>query len=170
MTVTDELLQNNLRHAEAFSKGGLSAIPAKRVAVLACMDARMDVHKILGLEDGDAHVIRNAGGLPTDDAIRSLLISQRILGTEEIVLIHHTGCGMLDLPEEDVKDELQKETGARPPFDLGAFSDLEENLRLSLRQITANRFISRTSSVRGFIYDVSTGRLREIQAEEGPQA
>jgi carbonic anhydrase len=163
VTTTDELLQNNLDHARSSGERNLPGTPAKRVAVLACMDARMDIHKILGLNEGDAHVIRNAGGLPTDDAIRSLLISQRKLGTEEILLIHHTDCGMLKIEEEEIKKELEEEVGVAPHFDLGAISDLETSLRKSIQDIKSSPFLPNTDSVRGFIYDVSTGLLEEIR-------
>lgn len=162
MSVTDELLRNNGRYGDAFDKGGLSSPPAKKVAVLACMDARMDVHKILGLDEGDAHVIRNAGGVVTDDAIRSLLISQRLLGTEEIVLIQHTKCGMTTFDEEEIKAQIEDETGVAPQFSLGAFKDLEENVRASIESIRRSPFIV-SKRARGFIYDVETGRLREVQ-------
>ena len=132
-----------------------------RLAVLACMDARLDVHKILGLEEGDAHVIRNAGGVATEDAIRSLLISQRLLGTEEIILIHHTDCGMLTFKDDEVKQQIETETGIRPPFALEAFSNLEEDVRQSIARIEASPFL-RSKHVRGFVYDVNSGRLREI--------
>jgi carbonic anhydrase len=162
VSAIDELLQNNETYAESFDKGSLPAAPAKKVAVLACMDARFDVHKVLGLEEGDAHVIRNAGGFVTEDAIRSLIISQRKLGTEEIILLHHTQCGMLGLAEDELKDQLREETGAHPPFDLGAIDDLEESVRTSIRKIVDNPFIASTGEVRGFIYDVKTGRLSEV--------
>ncbi len=126
------------------------------------MDARLDVNKILGLADGDAHVIRNAGGAVTDDAIRSLVISQRLLGTEEIVVLHHTGCGMLTFRDEELKDQIEEETGIRPAFSMEAFSDLAGDVRQSLRRIAQSPFIPKQSSVRGFIYDVKTGRLEEI--------
>lgn len=159
---TDELLEQNAAYARDFDKAGLPGRPAKPVAILACMDARIDVHKIFGLHEGDAHVIRNAGGLPTDDAIRSLVISQRVLGTREIILVHHTDCGMLGLPEEDLTRELEEEAGVRVPFELGAISDLETNLRDSVARIKADPFVAAKDSVRGFLYDVTTGRLREI--------
>jgi carbonic anhydrase len=127
------------------------------------MDARLDVHRILGLEEGDAHVIRNAGGVVTEDAIRSLVISQRLLGTEEIVLIHHTDCGMLTFKDDEVKRQIQQDTGVRPPFALEAFADLEEDVRQSVARIEASPFIPRKSSVRGFVYDVHTGRLNEVK-------
>ena len=163
MSLTDELLANNERYASSFTKGGLAMPPKKKLAVLACMDARLDVHKILGLDEGDAHVIRNAGGVVTDDAIRSLVISQRLLGTEEIILIHHTDCGMLTFKDDEVKRQIQQDTGVRPHFALEAFGDLEEDVRQSIARIEASPFIPRKSSVRGFVYDVRTGRLDEVK-------
>jgi carbonic anhydrase len=130
--------------------------------VVACMDARLDVHKILGLEEGDAHVIRNAGGVITDDEIRSLAISQRLLGTREIILIHHTDCGMLTFTDEELKAQIQQEAGIKPHFSLESFSDLEEDVRQSMRRIQASPFVPHKESVRGFIYEVQTGRLREV--------
>jgi len=162
MSVTDELLRNNERYAKSFDKGGLPLPPAKPVAVVACMDARLDVHELLGLNEGEAHVIRNAGGAVTDDAIRSLVISQRLLGTREIILVHHTDCGMLTFTDEAVKKQIQADAGIRPPFALEAFSDLEEDIRQSIGRIKTSPFIPRKESVRGFIYDVKTGRLREV--------
>jgi carbonic anhydrase len=162
MSVTDELLQNNAAYAESFDKGDLPLPPARGVAVVACMDARLDVHKILGLGEGDAHVIRNAGGVITDDEIRSLTISQRLLGTREIVLIHHTDCGMLTFSDEELKAQIHEEVGMKPHFSMESFSDLEEDVRQSMRRIQANPFIPHTDSVRGFIYEVETGRLREV--------
>ena len=162
MTVTDEALNNNARYAENFEKGGLPLPPACNLAVVACMDARLDVHKILGLEEGDAHVIRNAGGVVSDDAIRSLVISQRLLGTREIVLIHHTDCGMLTFRDDDVKDTIEADTGLRPAFALEAFGDLEQDVRQSMTRIQANPFIPHKDQVRGFIYDCATGRLNEV--------
>jgi carbonic anhydrase len=164
MSVTDTLLVNNQRYASSFDKGQLPMPPAKKVAVLACMDARLDVHKILGLEEGDAHVVRNAGGVVTEDAIRSLVISQRLLGTEEIVLIHHTDCGMLTFRDDEVKQQIEKDTGLRPPFALEAFRDVEEDVRQSIARIEASPFIPDKSSVRGFVYDVRSGRLNEVKA------
>ena len=163
MSATDDLLRNNERYAAAFDKGGLPAPPAKKVAVVACMDARLDVHKVLGLEEGDAHVICNAGGVVTDDEIRSLAISQRLLGTEEIVLIHHTRCGMLTIDDGAFRAQLREETGEEPHWSTEAFSDLDENVRSSIARIQANPFIPNKGSVRGFVYDVDTGRLREVQ-------
>src|ERR671932_580305 len=162
MSVTDELLENNEAYAESFQKGDLPLPPAKGVAVVACMDARLDVHKILGLEEGEAHVIRNAGGVVTDDAIRSLLISQRLLGTREIILVHHTDCGMLTFTDEDLKRQIHEEVGIKPHFAVEAFSDLEEDVRQSIARIQASPFIPHKESVRGFIYEVETGRLREV--------
>jgi len=162
MSVTDELLRNNERYAEAFDKGNLPLPTAKGVAIVACMDARLDVYRMLGLEEGDAHVIRNAGGVVTDDEIRSLVISQRLLGTREIILIHHTDCGMLTFTDEEVKGEIQEEVGLKPHFALESFSELEEDVRQSIRRIQASPFIPHKESVRGFIYEVETGRLREV--------
>jgi carbonic anhydrase len=158
------LLQNNDAYAGSFKKGDLPLPPAKHIAVLACMDARLDVHKILGLQEGDAHVIRNAGGVATDDAIRSLVISQRLLGTKEIVLIHHTDCGMLTFKDDQVKGQIESEVGIRPAFALEAFADLEQDVKQSIARIKASPFIPNKSSVRGFVYDVRTGRLNEVGA------
>jgi carbonic anhydrase len=163
MSVTDQLIDNNRQYAGSFEKGDLPMPPARKLAVLACMDARLDVHKILGLEEGDAHVIRNAGGVATDDAIRSLVISQRLLGTEEIVLVHHTDCGMLTFKDDDVKEQIESETGIRPPFALEAFPDVEADVRQSIARIMASPFIPRKESVRGFVYDVRTGALAEVR-------
>jgi carbonic anhydrase len=162
MSVTDELLQNNAAYAEAFKKGDLPLPPAKGVAVVACMDARLDVHKILGLEEGDAHVIRNAGGVITDDEIRSLTISQRLLGTREIVLIHHTDCGMLTFSDEELRAQIHEEVGMKPHFSMESFSDLEEDVRQSIARIEHSPFIPHKDAVRGFIYEVETGRLGEV--------
>jgi carbonic anhydrase len=156
MSVTDELLQNNAAYAESFDKGDLPLPPARGVAVVACMDARLDVHKILGL------VIRNAGGVITDDEIRSLTISQRLLGTREIVLIHHTGCGMLTFTDDELKQQIQEEAGIKPHFPMESFSDLEEDVRQSIARIRHSPFIPHKDSVRGFVYEVETGRLREV--------
>ena len=162
MSITDELLRNNESYSGSFKKGDLPLPPAKHLSVVACMDARLDVHKILGLQEGDAHVIRNAGGAVTDDAIRSIAISQRLLGTKEVVLIHHTGCGMLTFRDDEIKGQIEKETGIRPPCAFEAFSDLEEDVRQSIARIKASPFIPNKSSVRGFIYDVKTGKLEEV--------
>ena len=162
MSVTDDLLRNNEEYASSFDKGDLPLPPAKGVAVVACMDARLDVHKMLGLEEGDAHVIRNAGGVITDDEIRSLAISQRLLGTREIVLIHHTDCGMLTFSDDELKRQIQEDVGIKPHFSMEAFSDLDEDVRQSIARIKASPFVPNKDSVRGFVYEVETGRLREV--------
>jgi carbonic anhydrase len=162
MSITDELLQNNERYAEGFDKGDLPLPPAKGVAVVACMDARLHVNKILGLEEGDAHIIRNAGGVVTDDEIRSLAISQRLLGTTEIVLIHHTDCGMLTFTDDDFRRQIQQETGIRPEWAAEAFPDLDEDVRQNIARINASPFVPNKDAVRGFVYEVETGRLREV--------
>jgi carbonic anhydrase len=151
MSVTDELLRNNESYAASFDKGDLPLPPGKKVAVLACMDARLNPYGALGLHEGDAHVIRNAGGVVTDDVIRSLTISQRLLGTNEIVLIHHTDCGMLTFHDDDVKAQIEADTGIRPPFALEAFPELEADVRQSIARIKASPFIPIKDSVRGFI-------------------
>jgi carbonic anhydrase len=163
MTVTDELLQNNERYAASFDKGDLPMPPGKQIAVVACMDARLSTDGVLGLREGDAHVIRNAGGVITDDAIRSLTISQRLLGTREIILIHHTDCGMLTFTDDQVKDQILEEVGIRPPFALEAFPDVDADVRQSIARIKASPFVPHTDSVRGFVYEVETGRLREVR-------
>ena len=162
MKVIDQLLENNSRYADGFGKGELPLPPARNLAVVACMDARLDVHKILGLSEGDAHVIRNAGGVVSDDAIRSLVISQRLLGTRAIVLIHHTDCGMLTFRDDDVKDAIEADTGLRPAFAMEAFGNLEKDVRQSISRIQASPFIPHKDQVRGFVYDCSTGRLNEV--------
>jgi carbonic anhydrase len=162
MSVTDELLENAKRYAESFDKGELPLPPAKKVAVVACMDARLNPFALLGLSEGDAHVIRNAGGVITDDEIRSLSISQRLLGTEEIILIHHTDCGMLTFDDDDFRLHLQEETGIKPEWAAEAFHDLDEDVRQSIARIKASPFIPRKDSVRGFVYDVKTGSLDEV--------
>jgi len=168
MSVTDDLLRNAERYAESFDKGDLSLPPGKKVAVVACMDARLIPTRVLGLEEGDAHVIRNAGGVVTDDEIRSLAISQRLLGTEEIILIHHTDCGMLTFTDDDFKHSVQQDTGIKPEWAAEAFSDLDEDVRQSIARIKASPFIPRKDSVRGFVYEVETGRLREVDAADIP--
>src|SRR5262252_1163741 len=162
MSVTDELVRNNRAYAGSFKKGDLPLPPAKRVAVLACMDARLDVHKILGLQEGDAHVIRNAGGAATDDAIRSLAISQRLLGTREIILIHHTDCGMLTFTDDAFKSAIADDTGIKPPWSAESFPDLEEDVRQSINRIKASPFVPHTDAIRGFVFDVATGKLNEV--------
>jgi carbonic anhydrase len=162
MSVTDELLQNNEAYVASFDKGELPLPPAKKVAVLACMDARLNPYGALGLQEGDAHVIRNAGGVVTDDEIRSLAISQRLLGTEEIILIHHTDCGMLTFTDDAFKQSIQEETGIKPEWAAESFSDLDTDVRQSVARIKASPFIPKKDSVRGFVYEVETGKLREV--------
>jgi carbonic anhydrase len=164
MSVTDDLLRNAERYAAGFDKGSLPIPPAKHVAIVACMDARIDPYGLLGLGEGDAHVIRNAGGVVTDDVVRSLTISQRLLGTREIILIHHTDCGMLTFKDDDVKAAIEADTGVRPPFALEAFADLDKDVVQSLARIACSPFIPYKDQVRGFVYDVSAGCLREVSA------
>jgi carbonic anhydrase len=159
---TDDLLNNAEAYAASFDKGDLPLPPARKVAVLACMDARLNPYGLLGLQEGDAHVIRNAGGVVTDDEIRSLAISQRLLGTEEIILIHHTDCGMLTFTDDEFKRSVQDEVGIKPEWAAESFSDLDEDVRQSIARIQASPFIPRKDSVRGFVYDVESGRLREV--------
>ena len=161
MSVTDDLLDNNARYAPTFS-GPLPLPPSKGVAVLACMDARLDVYRALGLNEGEAHVIRNAGGVVTDDEIRSLAISQRLLGTTEIILIHHTDCGMLTFSDEDFRSSIEQDTGVRPPWHSEAFPEVEEDVRASIKRITDSPFVPDKSSIRGFVFDVATGKLAEV--------
>ena len=163
MSSTDHFLANNARYAESFDKGDLPIPPAKRTAIVACMDARIDTGRLLGIEEGDAHVIRNAGGVVTDDVLRSLVISQRLLGTEEIILIHHTDCGMVTFTDDEVKSQIEADTGIRPSFALEAFPDVDEDVRQSIRRIRANPFIPVKDKIRGFVYDVKTGRLNEVE-------
>ena len=162
MTATDDVLKNNAQYAESFDKGDLPLPPALHMAVVACMDARLDTHKLLGIQEGDAHVIRNAGGVVTDDVIRSLVISQRLLGTREVVLIHHTDCGMLTFRDDDVKDAIQSDTGLRPSFALEAFGNLEGDVRQSIARIEASPFVPAKDQIRGFVYDCATGHLNEV--------
>ncbi len=162
MSVTDEYLANNERYAAGFT-GPLPMPPSKQVAVVACMDARLNVYGILGLADGEAHVIRNAGGVITDDEIRSLAISQRLLGTREIILIHHTDCGMLTFTDDGFKASVQEETGIKPEWAAEAFSDLDIDVRQSIARIKANPFVPHKDQIRGFVFDVATGRLTEVK-------
>jgi carbonic anhydrase len=162
MSVTDDLLQNAEKYAADFDRGSLPLPPAKRVAIVACMDARLNPYGALGLQEGDAHVIRNAGGVVTDDEIRSLAISQRLLGTEEIILIHHTDCGMLTFTDDDFKRQVQDDTGIKPEWAAEAFGDLDEDVRQSIARIKASPFIPRKDAIRGFVYEVESGRLREV--------
>jgi carbonic anhydrase len=163
MTVTDELLANNADYAAQFS-GPLPLPPSKHLAVVACMDARLDVYRLLGLNEGEAHVIRNAGGVITEDEIRSLTISQRLLGTEEIILIHHTDCGMVTFTDDEFKQTIQDDTGIRPAWAPEAFPDAHADVKQSLARIQANPFIPKKDSVRGFVFDVATGKLEEVAA------
>jgi carbonic anhydrase len=162
VSVTDELLRNAEEYAKRFDRGDLPLPPAKGVAVLACMDARVNPYGILGLSEGDAHVIRNAGGVVTDDEIRSLAISQRLLGTKEIILIHHTDCGMLTFSDDDFRRQVEQETGIKPAWACEAFDDLYGDVNQSIARIKSSPFIPNKDSVRGFVYDVKTGRLDEV--------
>lgn len=166
MSATDDFLAANQSYARDFAKGGKPMPPAKKAAIVACMDARIETGRLLGLEEGDAHVIRNAGGVITDDVIRSLVISQRLLGTREIVLIHHTDCGMLTFQDDLLKAQIEEETGLRPPFALEAFPSLEDDVRQSIRRIKANPFVPHKGDIRGFVYDVDSGRLKEVVDRE----
>jgi carbonic anhydrase len=161
MSATDEVLANNQRYAETFT-GPLPLPPARGLAVIACMDARLNVYAILGLAEGEAHVIRNAGGVVTDDEIRSLAISQRLLGTREIILIHHTDCGMLTFTDDEFKAAIQADTGIKPPWAAEAFGDLETDVRQSIARIKASPFVPHKDAVRGFVFDVATGKLNEV--------
>ncbi len=161
MSVTDDLLTNNQRYAESF-QGPLPMPPANHVAVVACMDARLNVYAILGLNEGEAHVIRNAGGVITDDEIRSLAISQRLLGTEEIILIHHTDCGMLTFTDDEFKRSIQDDVGVKPPWAAEAFGDLDEDVRQSIARIKNSPYVPKKDSIRGFVFDVATGKLNEV--------
>ncbi len=168
MTVTEELLKKNEAYAANFRKGELPIAPAKKVAVVACMDARVVPSRILGLEEGDAHVIRNAGGVITDDEIRSLSISQHLLGTEEVILIHHTDCGMLPFTDEEFRAKLENETGVAPSWSAETFEDVDQDVRESIARIKASPFVPRKDHVHGFVYEVETGQLRRVPAEAGP--
>src|SRR3954452_19893878 len=162
MSTTNELLRNNERYANSFEKSDLPMPPAKQIAIVTCMDARLSPYGLLGLSEGDAHVIRNAGGVITDDEIRSLVISQRLLGTEEIMLIHHTDCGMLTFSDDEFRKLVQQDCGIKPQWSAEAFDDLEEDVRQSVARIKASPFIPRKDQIRGFVYEVETGRLREV--------
>jgi carbonic anhydrase len=162
VSATDGLLDNAKAYAKGFDKGDLPIPPATKVVVIACMDARLDPQALLGLEEGDAHVIRNAGGVVTDDAIRSLAISQRLLGTEEVVLIHHTDCGMLTFSDDDFRRQVQDDTGVKPPWAAEAFPEVEEDVRQSIARIKTSPFVPRKNGVRGFVYDVHDASLREV--------
>jgi carbonic anhydrase len=162
MSATDDLLANNRDYAAGFDKAGRPKRPARKVAVVTCMDARVNAYALLGLEEGDAHVISNAGGVVTDDEIRSLTISQRLLGTEEIMLIHHTDCGLLTFDGEDFKRALAEETGSEPEWSVGTFADLDDHVRESIALVRESPFIPNKESIRGFVYEVESGRLREV--------
>ncbi|MGW4028454.1 beta-class carbonic anhydrase [Streptomyces sp. NPDC004838] len=162
MSVVDEYLANNDSYAAAFT-GPLPLAPARKLAVVACMDARLDIYAILGLKEGDAHVIRNAGGVVTDDVIRSLTVSQRLLGTNRIMLIHHTECGMTTFTDDEFKRQIEQKTGIRPPWSPESFQYLEDDVRQSFRRIDVNPFLPHKDSLRGFIFDVATGRLKEVE-------
>jgi carbonic anhydrase len=161
VSTTDDLLRNNQEYAASFT-GDLPMPPGKGVAVVACMDARLNVYALLGLREGEAHVIRNAGGVVTDDVIRSLTISQRLLGTREVILVHHTDCGMLTFRDDAVKADIEADTGVRPPFALEAFPDLDQDVRQSIARIKASPFVPHKDAVRGFVFDVKSGALREV--------
>jgi carbonic anhydrase len=162
MTATDEMLAANKSFAEGFDKPDLPGPPSRRVAVVACMDARLDVYRALGLGDGEAHVIRNAGGVVTDDVLRSLAVSQRKLQTREVVLLHHTRCGMASFTDDDFVAELEADTGQKPPWSPGTFADTEQDVRDSLAAVRSSPFLPHTDAVRGFVYDVDTGALTEV--------
>jgi carbonic anhydrase len=164
MSVTGDLLRNAEQYASTFEKGSLPMPPGKATAVIACMDARLNPYGLLGLQEGDAHVIRNAGGVVSDDVIRSLAISQRLLGTREVILIHHTDCGMLTFKDDDVKARIEAETGIRPAFALEAFADPARDVRQSIARIKASPFVPHKDQIRGFVYDVRSGRLEEVGA------
>ena len=164
VTSTDDLLANSEQYAAGFDKGDLPSPPAKKVAIVTCMDSRIDPARVLGLEEGDAHVIRNAGGVVSDEEIRSLAISQAMLGTDEIVLINHTDCGMLKFTDEEFAAKLEQEAGERPTWPARAFTDLEAHVRSSVERIKRSPFVQRTDKVRGFVYEVESGKLREVDA------
>ncbi|HEU5156415.1 MAG TPA: carbonic anhydrase [Streptosporangiaceae bacterium] len=163
MSAIDDFLQNAKRYQSTFTKGNLLSPPARRAAIVACMDARLNVFGLLGLSEGDAHIIRNAGGVITPDTIRSLSISQRLLRTQEIMLIHHTDCGMLTITDDEYRGRLRADTGVEPDWDVGAFTDLDQDVRESIQRIRLSPFIPQVEVVRGFVYDVQTGGLREVQ-------
>lgn len=167
MSVTESLLTRHRAYStEVCARGGLAAKGTQKVAVVACMDSRLDVFAVLGLTPGEAHVIRNAGGVVTEDTIRSLTISQRLLGTEEIILIHHTDCGMLSFADDEFCRTLEEETGVRPAWAPGFFTNLADDVRRSITRIKASPFIPRTDAVRGFVLNLATGRLEEVDAAE----
>ena len=162
MDAIEQLVDNNRAFAGASASGHLDVRPSRRLAIVTCMDSRLDVFAALGLDGGEAHVLRNAGGVITDDVIRSLAISQRLLGTNEIILIHHTGCGMLTFKDDEFRGQIEKETGIRPEWAAEAFADLDEDVRQNIARIKASPFLPHKDIVRGFVYEVETGRLREV--------
>ena len=162
MNAIDEFLSNNQSYANKFSKGSLPMPPAKQIAAVVCMDARLETGALLGLAEGDAHVIRNAGGVVTDDVIRSLTISQRLLGTREVMLIHHTDCGMLTFTDDDLKQQILDDTGVKPPYAMESFTDVDDDVRQSVFRVKASPYIPYKDQVRGFVYDVESGQLREV--------
>jgi carbonic anhydrase len=162
MNATDQLLQNNEGFVSGFDSGDLAAPPGLKVAIVTCMDARLDPARALGLSLGDAHVIRNAGGVVTDDVLRSLAISQHELGTEEVIIMHHTRCGMIGVDDEQFARRLEEETGQRPEWTAHGFADLEEDVRAGVQRVLSDPFLPRKDSVRGFVYEVETGRVREV--------
>ncbi|HYV16807.1 MAG TPA: carbonic anhydrase [Conexibacter sp.] len=162
MSITDELLRNNEAYVANFTPSGLTARPARALAIVACMDARLDLFQALGLDVGDAHLIRNAGGVVTDDTIRSLAISQRLLGTEEVMLIHHSDCGLEVTTDDEFRNAILEDTGIKPPWAVEAFSDVDSDVRQSIARVEASPFLPRTDRVRGFVYEVESGRLREV--------
>jgi carbonic anhydrase len=166
MSVINEVVEANEGYAQDFELGDLPMPPARKLAVVACMDARMDVEELLGLEVGDAHIIRNAGGIVTEDALRSLIISHHLLGTQEIMLIHHADCGMLTFKDEELRANLQKQSGTATvaPARFHAFSDLEEDVRRQIQKVKSHPWIPDHLPVRGFVYDVTNGRLQEVAA------
>ncbi len=166
MSAIDDALRANQNYAATFSAAGLAMPPARKLAVLACMDARLDPAQILGLKAGDAHVIRNAGGIATEDAVRSLIISHYLLGTQEFLLIHHTDCGMLTFKDQDLANRLKKETGtaAMAPTTFHSFTNLEEDVREQMQKLKAHPWMPKSVAIRGFVYDVKTGKLNEVGA------
>ena len=162
MSAIDEFLANNETYVGKFSKGSLPMPPAKQIAAVVCMDARLETGALLGLVEGDAHVIRNAGGVVTDDVIRSLTISQRLLGTREVMLIHHTDCGMLTFTDKDLKQQIEDDTGVTPPYAMEAFTDIDDDVRQSVDRVKASPYVPHKDQVRGFVYEVETGHLREV--------
>ena len=161
MSAVDDYVMNNQRYALTHV-GGRPVRPARQVAVVACMDSRMKIFPMLGLGDGEAHVIRNAGGVVTDDVVRSLAISQRLLGTREIMLIHHTDCGMQRTTDDEFKRAVEAETGLRPHWAVESFGDAEQDVRQSIGRLMANPFIPHKDAIRGFVFDVDTGKLGEV--------